>query len=57
MEDVLINVFSLTWDSWRTFELMSLFCFCGLCIQVLKERVSRKDELLMGYEQDLAKLR
>ncbi|KAK3757836.1 hypothetical protein RRG08_049118 [Elysia crispata] len=26
-------------------------------IQVLKERVSRKDELLMGYEQDLAKLR
>ncbi|GFO36050.1 forkhead-associated domain-containing protein 1 [Plakobranchus ocellatus] len=26
-------------------------------IQVLKERVARKDELLMGYEQDLAKLR
>ena len=36
---------------------MCLLCFCGLCIQVLKERVSRKDELLMGYEQDLAKLR
>ena len=26
-------------------------------IQVLKERISRKDELLQGYENDLAKLR
>ena len=26
-------------------------------LQVLKERVARKDELLQGYERDLAKLR
>ena len=26
-------------------------------IQVLKERISRKDDLLQGYENDLSKLR
>ena len=26
-------------------------------IKVLKERIARKDELLQGYERDLAKLR
>ena len=26
-------------------------------IKVLKERIKRKDELLQGYEKDLAKLR
>ena len=26
-------------------------------IKVLKERIARKDELLQGYEKDLAKLR
>jgi hypothetical protein len=31
--------------------------FINTRIQVLKERVLRKDELLQGYENDLAKLR
>ena len=31
--------------------------FIASRIQILKERILRKDELLQGYEKDLAKLR
>lgn len=38
-------------------ERMAMCEFIASRILVLKERVSRKDELLQGYENDLAKLR